>query len=216
MIIRKYGIELVRVREKDIELIRQRRNDPSIREKMFFQDYISKEDQKRWFQSIDDDRHYFFLIHSEGKKIGMIHGEIYSYEDRVAEGGVFIWDASYLGSHIPVIASICMADLTFFVMDMYKTVATVRTDNTNAVRYNLDLGYKITEEDQKEGKLFLELTKEDYMLKSQKIRSSLSLIYKSDEQVDWNDIEFFKNDFAKLYANLPDYLREKIIARMFK
>ena len=58
MIIRKYGISLERLTEEDIELVRQHRNSEFIRKRMFYQKMITEEEQKKWFQSINNDFNY--------------------------------------------------------------------------------------------------------------------------------------------------------------
>ena len=46
MIISRYGINLVRVQKEHIEMIRVWRNDPKIRDHMFFKSEITSEMQK--------------------------------------------------------------------------------------------------------------------------------------------------------------------------
>ena len=58
MIIRKYGLLLKRVQREDLELIRTKRNQRSVREHMFYQKTISKLDQEKWFDSINNIYNY--------------------------------------------------------------------------------------------------------------------------------------------------------------
>ncbi len=71
MIIKKYGITLERLTEADIELVRQHRNSELIRRRMFYQNQITEEEQKKWFAKINNDLNYYFLILHKGKKIGL-------------------------------------------------------------------------------------------------------------------------------------------------
>jgi len=214
MIIKKYGITLARLTAEDIELVRIKRNSPAIQSKMFFQKPIAEQEQKEWFQSINNEKNYYFIIQSSGEKVGLIHGKIHSYDDKVAEGGMFIWDEKCLGSHIPVIASVCMADLTFFIMKMDKTIAEVRTDNLRALKYNLELGYHITEKLKDSNKVLMELTKESYFQSAKKIRETVKKIAKDHSDLSWEDIDITGVDFDKLYQNIPDYLKNEVIKKI--
>lgn len=142
MIIRKYGVELHRLTHEDIEFIRKMRNRHEIRSKMFDQKIISKDQQEAWFESIDNMFNYYFIIHYEGKKIGLIHGKNSDFEKREDEGGIFIWDSSLLGTGIPAKASICFIECSFQILKRERIVAKVRKDNLSAYHYNLGLGYE--------------------------------------------------------------------------
>jgi hypothetical protein len=207
MIVKKYGIELHRLKLDDIELVRQKRNEKAIREKMFYQKIITFEEQKSWFESINNIYNYYFVIHYKNKKVGLIHGKIHSFEERVAEGGIFVWDEEAYNSIIPVISSVCMADITFFMMNMKKTLADVRIENKIALEYNLKLGYEVVSEHEKENRLRLELTKDNYLKKSKKIRAIVKKIGKDDTDVSWDDISLPVKDIGKIYEGLPSYIQ---------
>ncbi len=210
MILRKYGLEFSRLRENDIELVRKMRNKTAIKNRMFYQKNISESEQKAWFQKINTIYNYYFIISNKGNKIGLIHGNVLSFEDRIAEGGMFIWDENSQKSHLPVISSICLADLTFLIMEMKKTKAEIRTDNPRAIDYNLKLGYEITEKIEDEKKLKMELTKKNYFEKAGEIRQMIKRIGRDFKDISWNDIEFTQDYPDYLYTGLPEYLQEKI------
>jgi len=206
----KYGISLHRLTENDIEMVRFHRNSDFIRSKMFYQELISKEEQQVWFESINNDWNYYFLIAYNGTMVGMVHGTINSYDDKTAKGGLFIWDEKALNSHLPVIASVVTTDLTFFIMEMESTTAEVRMNNQPAINYNLTLGYTIEEQNEEEQKVFMELTKEDYLRSARQIRSLVKRISKDPSELSWDDITFPNPLPQGLYENLPPYLAEKL------
>lgn len=214
MIIKKYGIELVRLSEQDLELVRQKRNSPQIKNKMFFQKEISPEEQISWFQSIQNGKNYYFIIKNKGEKVGLIHGIIRSYTKKIAEGGMFIWDANCLKSHIPVIASVCMTDMTFLIMKMNKTLAEIRNDNLTAINYNLGIGYRIVKEEAENNKILMELTQKDYFEKAAKVRETVKKISRETGDLTWDNIEINPKDYEKLYHKLPDYLRKEILQKI--
>jgi RimJ/RimL family protein N-acetyltransferase len=141
VIIRKYGIELHRLTHEDIEMIRQARNRDDIRSKMLDQRLISPEQQEQWFKSIDNRFNYYFIIHYQGKKIGMIHGKNVDYQAHETEGGTMIWETDLLLTSIPARASILMMEASFSLILMDRVFAHTRPDNPKAMQYNAMLGY---------------------------------------------------------------------------
>ncbi len=168
MIIYKYGIELHRVTHDDIELIRQMRNRDDIRSKMLDQRLITPEQQEKWFQSINNSENLYFVIFHNNTKIGLVYGKNINHENKTAEGGIFIWDQSYLGTGIPAKASILMMELSFEVAGMEKIYAKVNELNSLAINYNKSLGYVEIEK----GKLMI-LSKDSYKKRILKLKRYL-------------------------------------------
>lgn len=216
MIINKYGITLTRITEEDIEMVRYHRNSDFVRSKMFYQKIISKEAQKKWFQSINNDANYYFIIHYKNKKVGLVHGTITSFESKSAKGGVFIWEQEAINSHLPVLASVCMADMTFLIMDMNYTLAEVRMDNEKAIKYNISFGYKIVKELKNEKKVIMQLSKENYLAASNIVRQMVKRISNETTDLNWDDISFPEILPEKLYKNLPLDLTEKLNNKLKK
>lgn len=210
MIISKYGITLERLTERDIELVRQHRNSEIIRSRMFYQKTISEEEQRKWFQSINNDFNYYFLILHKGKKIGLTHGNIISYEEGISHGGIFIWEPTAMQSHLPIIASVCATDLIFFLMKMKKSIAEVRADNKIALEYNQKFGYRIIPSLSSEDKYILELTPESYLTTAKSIRALVKKMSGDHSEMSWDDIQFPKEKPEGLYENLPGYLAKRV------
>ncbi|MFT5780249.1 MAG: RimJ/RimL family protein N-acetyltransferase [Crocinitomicaceae bacterium] len=146
MIIRKYGIELRSLTVSDLEQVRGWRNDPFVRERMFFQDEITQEDQKRWFSQLDDSSQYYIIVFDE-VPIGVINVKSIDWKLRTGEAGIFIGVEEYRNSFVSMLAILCMMDAYFDAFDFTKLTAIIRADNVSAKRFNLDLGYQIDHED---------------------------------------------------------------------
>ena len=58
----KYGITLERLREEDIELVRQWRNSDPVRLNMKYQELITPEKQREWFNSINNVNFHYVMI----------------------------------------------------------------------------------------------------------------------------------------------------------
>jgi RimJ/RimL family protein N-acetyltransferase len=174
MIVKQYGLTYTRVREEDIELIRYWRNRDFIRHTMQFQEYITPSMQKQWFQKINNKYNYYFLIEHDNKKIGLISCKD-TDTNRVAEGGIFLWEKEYWNTPIPALASLTMLQAVFEEFESGDTsIITVLKNNTHALKFNQYLGYSIFYENEKVYKL--KLTKEDYYLKTYKLKKAAQIL----------------------------------------
>ena len=176
MIVEQYGLIYSRVTEQDLETLRYWRNQSFIRDTMQFRDYITPTMQKSWFQKINNKYNYYFIIQHNNKKIGLINCKD-SSENKVAEGGIFIWDKSYWGTSIPVFASLTMLQAVFKVFQSGEvSVATVACNNKQALDFNLKLGYLIKETTQ-DGKFYkLYLSKERFFSHCEKLMRAAAIM----------------------------------------
>jgi RimJ/RimL family protein N-acetyltransferase len=200
MIISKYDIELCRLTHDDIELIRTMRNRDDIRLRMFDQAIVTPIQQEQWFNSIDNMQNYFFVIQSQGMKVGLINGKNANFARREVEGGIYIWENSLIGTAIPAKASICFMEATFNLIRMERIYARVRKDNPVARRYNLLLGYV---PDPERGEEFMVLTREAYEEKIPRLRK-MAAGAKSAPPLSIEDVEI-PNAARQmhLYKSLP-------------
>lgn len=218
MIIRKYGILLRRLTEEDIELVRVHRNSADVRQFMFYQDIITPEMQKKWFNSINNIYNHYYIIEYKDRKIGMIFCKNDNYEERTTETGIFIWDKQYLNSFVPVLASIIFGDLGFNFTEMKKVFATVRQKNKQVINYVTEMGYRVYKEFPDEEKVTYSLTKDVFYSKTDKIRKAIIKITKDFKGLSEEDFDFSTvsdEERKKLYAGYPEYLQKKF-DRIFK
>ena len=113
MEISNYGVTLRRLTEDKIEMIRNWRNDPKIAQYMEYKEYISPEMQKKWFDKINNDNNYYFLIVVDNKEIGLINIRDIDYEKREGEGRIYIYDDEYLNSDISFRSVLLLFDFGF-------------------------------------------------------------------------------------------------------
>jgi RimJ/RimL family protein N-acetyltransferase len=148
VILRKYGIELHSLRSEDLEKVRLWRNDPFVRESMFFQEEISASDQQMWFSQMDASMVYF-CINYQSECIGLMNVKNIDWKKRRGEAGIFIGIEKYRNSFLPMLAIFTLMDVFFEEFEFTQLMATVRSDNQNALEFNQALGYQIqkTEED---------------------------------------------------------------------
>lgn len=166
----KFGIGFHRITENDIELLRKWRNSPRIQQFMEYRKYITKEMQKKWFQSINNIHNFYYIIEYKNEKIGLINDKNIDWDSRTSESGFFIWDKKYYGTHIPIIISIAMIEVGFYVFDWDRTFVRILSSNDHAIRYCRQLGYILCEGQKKAASKLYVLTRESYELKAAKIK----------------------------------------------
>ncbi len=199
MIIRKYGITLRRLTIDDIEMVRKARNRDDIRHAMFDQHLITPEEQERWFHSIDNHNNLYFIADYQGCSIGLASGKDMDWQKRENEGGLFIWDTRYIGSHIAARISILMMQFSFELCGVKRTFARINPSNPQAKHYSLAMGYTATSHPN-----LLVLTQAAYQKHIPKLRY-LASSGKDLKPLSIDDIEF--PDMAKygyLYRDLPE------------
>ncbi len=184
MIIKAYGIELHRLREDDIELIRRMRNADHVKRYMEFRNYISPNQQKIWFKSINNVNNLFYLIVVNGLKVGLINAANVDWDKGVTHsGGIFIWDEKYLGTYVPLNASLLLTD-TSIALGFTESKAKILKTNNRAILYNKMFGYEIlpnqgdveNQEYVLHSNLYIEKTKNIRKLVHQKYGAKIELI----------------------------------------
>ncbi len=177
MIIRKWGIQLVRLQKKDIELVRIMRNKEYIRTRMFFQQEITPQQQQHWFNSINNPFNFYFLIYvpdmepENGEKLkpaGLINGKNIDYKKGECEGGIFLWEKQYWLTPYPLIASIILHDLAFLLIGLNRIFVRVRPDNPTALYFNQKIGFSVLHSD--EHQIFMVLDRDSHLKATSQIR----------------------------------------------
>lgn len=157
-----YGVTLRRLTEDKIEMVRNWRNDPKIQQYMEFRDYITPEMQKKWFERINNDNNYYFVIVVDNKEVGLTNLRDIDYVDGIAEPGIFIYDDEYLNSPLSFKVALCLSDFGFDNLGLKTFYGHVLKGNKRAKRFNSALGYKMCDgENEKHLQLHC-LTKESY------------------------------------------------------
>jgi len=206
LIIRKCGVELRRLVESDIELVRQMRNRPDIRARMHAQDFISSDQQRRWFSSVNNARNYYFLIVSDGKKVGLTHGKNLDFKTASFESGIYIWDTLNPEPWLTARASLILLYFSFSYMQMCTVQAKVRRDNVSAWYFNRAQGY---EPDPVRGDEYMYLTRARFMQKSPRLSR---IVFGQDEmpKITLADIEIpYEYQDPALYEGLPKSVYER-------
>lgn len=220
MRISKFGITLRTLKEEDIELLREKRNSDLIRKTMHYQEIITPEMQKLWFEKIKNSIYngeptsfYFIIIH-KNEKIGLINGKNIDHQSKSCEGGFFIWAQEYWGTLVPVMTSMITLDYSFLINDYRENYIQVLRTNSNAIFYNKQLGYEPTDRfsDDKESQYYV-LTRDKYLKQVEKFRDSIGKITNDYEPLSIANLDFkdFSDEEIKgVYPHLPDFQKQLV------
>ncbi|MCL2218652.1 MAG: GNAT family N-acetyltransferase [Chitinispirillia bacterium] len=140
MELKGYGVTLRRLTIDKIELVRNWRNDPKISRHMFFKEYITPEMQLKWFNKINNDSNYYFIIEYNNEEIGLINTKDIDMVKKCGEVGHFIYEEKYWGTEIPFRASLCHDEFVFDELKLEYTYGQVAADNVRSIKYNKALG----------------------------------------------------------------------------
>lgn len=167
--ISSYGVLLKRLTEDKLELVRHWRNDPKISQYMEYREFISSEDQLKWFKKVDNNSNYYYLIVVDEKEIGVINVRDLDYINKAGEFGIFIWDDNYLNSDYSFRATLCLYDFCFDSLGLESLHCHILNDNKRSIQYNKFFGYKLLPDQTDVKNQKYSMTKEDYLKNKNKI-----------------------------------------------
>lgn len=161
LVLEGYGVKLKRLTHDKIELLRQWRNDPKIQQYMIYRETITPEMQEKWFQKINNDHNFYFIIEYEGKEIGCVNIKDVDYEKKCGETGIYLFDSNCEHCGIARKAYMSVIEFGFKSINLKSLIAHVLLDNESSVNFHAKFGYVLLEKhDDTRGKYIL--TKEAY------------------------------------------------------
>ena len=158
------NIVLELLSENKIELVRNWRNSPEILANMQYKAIISKDEQIKWFNELQKENCYYFMVKANEKDAGLIHINKINELEKTAEVGLFIGEKDFVGTGIALYASSLLLSFAFEKLQLKKLKAKVNSSNKIAIDYNGFLGFEFFEKLDEQFNYY-ELTKETYELK---------------------------------------------------
>ncbi|MDX9905781.1 MAG: GNAT family N-acetyltransferase [Bacteroidales bacterium] len=201
----KYGITLRRLRERDIELVRTWRNSQQISQFMEYREQITPEMQREWFKSVDNFDNFYYIIEYQGEDIGLINSSKIDWRDVSSEGGIFLWDEKYYETFVPVWASLCLLETSFFILGASGSVIKTLMDNERARKLNQHLGYELQPGQD-------EVYNQVYVMTAESFRHHAAKLIKAARLMAGNDPEDHRVFFDKedIQSGLADFVYSKI------
>lgn len=180
--IEAWQVTLRPLEEGDLDKLRQWRNSDYVREKMVSTSLITAEQQAAWFQKISHDpSQMHWIIEYKGRPVGSTNVKVPVIGEtvvsaRVLEPGLYIGEPDYQGNILAFAPTLAMYDYCFSHFSVTEFSAAVKPDNDAALKYNRQLGYEISGQDDF---VRLRLQKEAYERQTVTLKSFLSRPRKS-------------------------------------
>lgn len=168
----KYGIKFHELRAEHLEELRHWRNHPDIQRFMVFQDEITPEMQRRWFEGLNELECYT-MVEFRGQLVGMTQLKKIDYPYRRAEGGIIIFRPEHQSGLIPYRAALAGLDSDFLHRGLESVYATIRKSNSRARRFAKSLGYVFIDHDPDGDLLYASVRIDDYFREAKKWRAVL-------------------------------------------
>ena len=185
--LKQFDVELRRLQLEDIELVRKWRNEAHVAQQMIYREYITTEMQLKWFDSINNQYNYYFLILFKGNKVGLINAKDYDLERGFGEGGIFIGDKAYEDSFAAVFASLCLLNFVFYLLPhISKSRIRVLKTNERAIQYNKLMGYEEISGAKNTHDQLFELSRERYLTQGLKLNKVASLYCEGSNLMELN------------------------------
>lgn len=140
-----FGIVLSRLTENDLEIVREWRNKPEVQKYMEYREHITSEMQKVWFNKVNNDNNYYFILEVNGEKSGVFNLKGIDYDKSIAEKGTLIWSDALRGKGIGYRGNVLLLDFAFDVLNLKYVRSHILKDNVINQSLNKKFGFELVE-----------------------------------------------------------------------
>lgn len=148
----EYGIELRPVTPADLPALRRWRNSDAVRLQMQDTGHITPRGQRQWFERIAQSQSQWHrVVWCRGERAGYVN--LKGERDAPLSGQAEVDAGLYLGNSrirhpmLAVAAALAQLDCAFEQLHVERIRTSVRRHNESALRLNLQLGYRVAEQD---------------------------------------------------------------------
>jgi len=170
----KFSIKLRRICFDDLELIRTWRNSDYVNKRMVMNEYITKEMQEKWFESINNEYNYYFIAEFNNEKVGVIN--IKNINNNYGEGAIYLASEKYENTGIVARIVMCFNDFVFENLKLNYICSHVKRDNIKAKNSSIAQGCVEVKEKSTLDFIYFTLHKTSYINKTKKIRKILNQV----------------------------------------
>ena len=165
--------------------------------------------QQEWFRSIDNFENFFYIIEFNDKDIGLINSSKIEWDTVSSEGGIFLWDDSFYETFVPVWASLCLLETSYFILGAGRSVIKTLRDNERAKKLNTHLGYELQPGQEEVYNQVYVMTATSFKLHAPKLIKAAKLLAGDDPE--GHRVFFDKEDIR---SGLADFVGSKINKEM--
>ena len=167
----KYKNVLLKKLEKEnLEQLRMWRNDKNLSTNLNKLEYITKEQQEKWYESICLDKSIItFAIYENEESIKFVGSiAVYNMKDNKCElGKFFVGDLNARNKKVGKNSWKCACHYIFEKLNMEEVICRVNFDNPRAIKIYSNTGFQIDSTQKKE--YIMKLTKDEYYEKNKDI-----------------------------------------------
>ena len=127
--IERFGIRMHQMRDQDSEIVMQGRNQPFVRQNHFFDETITPEQHRRWYEKVSLSHDYYLVVSRDGINVGLLYMKDINEQMRNGNIGLFFWDVKILHTRVPLLAIITFLDFFLHSVGMQTIQARIRLDN---------------------------------------------------------------------------------------
>jgi RimJ/RimL family protein N-acetyltransferase len=179
MQLKQYNLTFSRLTKEDLELVRGWRNSGSINQWMIYRKNISSEEQLEWFNNLDSNTNYYFIVNHKQQRIGLMNIKDINWQDKTGEPGGFIIEQHYLGTLVPALCLLMMFDFAFYHLGLSELQGKVLETNSASLNCNLELGGIIASTEN--GICRIVHSKQNYQHASARYRDAARALYPESE-----------------------------------
>lgn len=167
MIITHGPLQLRTFTSDHLELLRTWRNEQRVNRHLINRNFITVDQQQKWYSSLDFSRAIYFIISQNNEPVGLIYAHNISSQQKSFEGSIFIGNSKYENSFIPIQAVLLLMLFFFNQLEFNTALSTVHKNNKNALDLDLKLGYKVISS--QNDFIKSQCSKEDFLLYSSRM-----------------------------------------------
>lgn len=142
------NINIEPIKIQDIETIRMWRNNENDNDIFFNNKYISKEEQKKWYEKYKNNvNDKMFIIYCDKISVGTVALYNIDFENNIAEfGRLLIGNKEFRGKNIAFTATKILCKYGFNKLNLNKITLEVYKKNIKALNLYKRVGFKIVKE----------------------------------------------------------------------
>jgi len=146
---------------------------------MLFKDTISKEQQYHWYNSINNNANYYFIIEIDGEAAGVAYIKNINRQKGIGEPGIFFSDIKYSNGVFPMNTGIMLIEAAFFLLAVKILDSKVAKSNIPAFKFNENLGFLLIDDAGKNDFFSFKLQPLQYAKQQKIIRNALAILHTS-------------------------------------
>lgn len=136
-------VNLIPLIKEDIELVRSWRNLEEVSKFMYTDDYISKENQEKWFGKVQESQtsRYWVIVY-KGSKLGLAYLTGIDFTLKSCFWGFYISDSSSRGSGVGSKVEFSVIEYVFNELKLHKLRCEVFASNTTVISMHEKFGFR--------------------------------------------------------------------------